>query len=330
MHGLPTRSGSELIDRLRAAVDAAGLPMLTNRHVTNLYANHDRRILGVTAKLPDRTEERIGCGSLILACNGYGANKWLVAKHIPELANALYFGHPGNEGDAVLWGEALGAALADMSGHQGHGSVAHPHNILITWATMMEGGFQVNVEGERFSDETQGYSEQAAVVLAQKYGIAFSIFDARIAAIARQFEDFRNAETQGAISTAATPESLAVMIKVSERALAATFREVASMRRGSSTDEFGRNWSAGMPLTAPFHAVKVTGALFHTQGGLAIDTDTRVKRVDGAIVENLYAVGGAARGISGPMASGYLSGNGLVTAVTLGRIAGRQAAARYA
>jgi fumarate reductase flavoprotein subunit len=330
MHGLPTRSGSELIDRLRAAVEAAGLPMLTNRHVTNLYANHDRRILGVTANLPDGTEERIGCGSLILACNGYGANKWLVAKHIPELANALYFGHPGNEGDAVLWGEAMGAALADMSGHQGHGSVAHPHNILITWATMMEGGFQVNVEGERFSDETQGYSEQAAVVLAQKDGIAFSIFDARIAAIARQFEDFRNAETQGAISTAATPESLAVMIKVSERALAATFREVASMRRGSSTDEFGRNWSAGMPLTAPFHAVKVTGALFHTQGGLAIDTDTRVKRVDGAIVENLYAVGGAARGISGPMASGYLSGNGLVTAVTLGRIAGRQAAARYA
>jgi fumarate reductase flavoprotein subunit len=192
---------------------------LANRHVTTLYANHDRQILGVAAKLPDGTEERIGCGSLILACNGYGANKSLVAKHIPELADALYFGHPGNQGDAVLWGEALGAALADMSGHQGHGSVAHPHNILISWATMMEGGFQVNVEGERFSDETQGYSEQGAIVLAQKGGIAFSIFDARIAAIARQFEDFRNAESQGAILTAATPEALAATIKVPEHAL---------------------------------------------------------------------------------------------------------------
>jgi fumarate reductase flavoprotein subunit len=330
MHGLPTRSGSELIDRLRAAVEAEDIPILTNRHVTTLYAKHDRQILGVAAELPDGTEERIGCGSLILACNGYGANKSLVAKHIPELADALYFGHPGNQGDAVLWGEALGAALADMSGHQGHGSVAHPHNILITWATMMEGGFQVNVEGERFSDETQGYSEQGAIVLAQKGGIAFSIFDARIAAIARQFEDFRNAESQGAILTAATPEALAATIRVPEHALAAAFRDVASRRLESYNDKFGRNWSAGMPLTAPFHAVKVTGSLFHTQGGLAIDTNTRVKRGDGISVENLYAAGGAARGISGPMASGYLSGNGLVTAVTLGRMAGRQTAERCA
>lgn len=330
MHGLPTRSGSELIDRLRAAVEAEEIPILTNRHVITLYANHDRRILGVAAKLPDGTEERIGCGSLILACNGYGANKSLVAKHIPGLADALYFGHPGNQGDAVLWGDALGAALADMSGHQGHGSVAHPHNILITWATMMEGGFQVNVDGERFSDETQGYSEQAGIVLAQKGGIAFSIFDARIATIARQFEDFRHAQSQSAIFAADTPEALAAMIKVPEQNLAATFRDVTIVQAGIGSDQFGRDWSGNAPLKAPFHAVKVTGALFHTQGGLVIDIDARVKCVDGGIIENLYAVGGAARGVSGPLASGYLSGNGLLTAVTLGRISGRQAAERQA
>ena len=36
--------------------------------------------------------------------------------------------------------------------------------------------------------------------------------------------------------------------------------------------------------------------------------------------------GGAARGISGPGAWGYLAGNGLTTATVLGRIAGRSAA----
>ena len=109
---------------------------------------------------------------------------------------ALYFGHAGNRGDAVLWGEALGAELRAMSGYQGHGSVAHPHGILITWAVIMEGGFQVDAQGKRFSDETHGYSEQAAVVLQKPGGVAFDIFDARIAAIARQFEDFRTAEAQ--------------------------------------------------------------------------------------------------------------------------------------
>jgi fumarate reductase flavoprotein subunit len=322
MHGLPSRSGAELVDRLRAAVEARDIPILTEAHVTDLIARRDGTIRGFVAQRPDGSEERIGCRALVLACNGYGGNKELVARHIPELATALYFGHPGNQGDAVLWGEALGAEIRDMSGHQGHGSVAHPHGILITWATMMEGGFQVNQAGERFSDETHGYSEQAAVVLHEPDGVAFSIFDARIAAICRQFEDFRNAETQGAVLRADDPETLARLIKVPPAALAGTFAEVA--RR--ATDRFGRDWSRATPLAPPYCAVRVTGALFHTQGGLVVDADARVKRRDGSALPNLFAAGGAACGVSGPHASGYLSGNGLLTAVTLGRIAGRSAA----
>jgi fumarate reductase flavoprotein subunit len=83
------------------------------------------------------------------------------------------------------------------------------------------------------------------------------------------------------------------------------------------------------PLAPPFHAVRVTGALFHTQGGLVVDEAARVLRPDGQALPNLFAAGGAACGVSGPLASGYLSGNGLLTAVVLGRLAG-QAAARHA
>jgi fumarate reductase flavoprotein subunit len=68
--------------------------------------------------------------------------------------------------------------------------------------------------------------------------------------------------------------------------------------------------------------VRVTGALFHTQGGLAVDGQARVLRPDGRALPNLYAAGGAACGVSGSRASGYLSGNGLLTAVALGRLAG--------
>ncbi|HXE87993.1 MAG TPA: FAD-dependent oxidoreductase [Hyphomicrobiaceae bacterium] len=326
MHGLPSRSGAELIDRLRAAVEARGIPILTSAHVTTLIAAPDGRVRGLVAQRPDGTEERVGCNALVLACNGYGGNKDLVARHIPELADALYFGHPGNQGDAALWGTALGAALEDMSGHQGHGSVAYPHGILITWATMMEGGFQVNAEGCRFSDETHGYSEQAAVVLAQPEGIVFSIFDARIARVARQFEDFRNAEAQGAVLAVDTVEALAALIEVPGAALGQTFAHVERCRRERTRDGFGRDWSATAALEPAYHAVKVTGALFHTQGGLAVDATARVLRPGGTRLPNLFAAGGAARGVSGPKASGYLSGNGLLTAITLGQAAGRAAA----
>jgi fumarate reductase flavoprotein subunit len=69
------------------------------------------------------------------------------------------------------------------------------------------------------------------------------------------------------------------------------------------------------PLQAPFHAIKVTGALFHTQGGLEVDAHCRVMKTNGQVLTNLYAAGGAARGVSGRGADGYLAGNGLLSAV---------------
>lgn len=192
MHGLPTRSGQELVDRLRAAAEAVEVPILTEAAARTLFLAEDgRTIAGVGLVRPDGTEERIACRSLVLACNGYGGNRELVRRHIPELADALWFGHDGNRGEALLWGEALGAELRHLSGHQGHGNVAHPHGILITWTTIMLGGIQVNAAGERFSDETDGYSEQAARVLAQPGGFAWTVFDERIAHAARAFADYR-------------------------------------------------------------------------------------------------------------------------------------------
>ncbi|MCK5623333.1 MAG: FAD-binding protein, partial [Alphaproteobacteria bacterium] len=72
--------------------------------------------------------------------------------------------------------------------------------------------------------------------------------------------------------------------------------------------------------------IRVTGGLLHTQGGLAVDDRTRVLDRAGRPFVNLFAGGGAACGVSGPAHWGYLSGNGLLSAVTLGRIAGREAA----
>jgi fumarate reductase flavoprotein subunit len=323
MHGLPSRSGGELIDRLREAAANAGVDILCNAHATALFAQPDGRIAGVAIERPDGSQERIGCGALILACNGYGGNKDLVRRHIPELGTALYFGHEGNQGDALLWGQALGAATRHLSGHQGHGSVAHPHGILITWATITEGGIQVNLRGERFSNESRGYSEQATVVLQQPEGLVWTVFDARIAGVARQFEDFRQAEALGAVLAATTIEELARQMGVPAEALTITMNEVSGLKYRNETDRFGRNFTGSPPLQPPYHAVKVTGALFHTQGGLVVDRNARVVHEKGTLLPNLYAAGGAACGVSGSRAEGYLSGNGLLTAVGLGRIAGR-------
>src|SRR5689334_22882853 len=326
MHGLPSRTGRELIDRLRNAAEANEVVILPRRVAEELVADSNGCITGVKLVRDNGTHELIGCGVLILACNGFGGNPELVRRYIPEMANALYFGHPGNRGDAIVWGDSIGAMLSHLGAYQGHGSVATPHNILISWAVVMQGGIQVNREGRRFSDETDGYSEQAAEVLKQPGAVAWDVFDSRIAAVARQFEDFQQADRAGAVLTAGTVEQLAEAMHIPVAAFVADWKEVEKLKLSGGQDRYGRKFLADQLCKPPYHAVKVTGALFHTQGGVAVDPTGRVKRKNGAGFPNLFAAGGAAAGVSGSTAAGYLSGNGLLTATVLGRLAGVAAA----
>ena len=97
---------------------------------------------------------------------------------------------------------------------------------------------------------------------------------------------------------------------------------------GKKKCPFGRNFEHTSVLKGPpYYGVKVTGALFHTQGGLVVDKHARVLNKNGDRLPNLFAGGGSARGISGPSDSGYMAGNGLLTATTFGRLAGEAASA---
>src|SRR5205085_3004570 len=152
------------------------------------------------------------------------------------------------------------------------------------------------------------YSEAAVAVLAQPGGIAWNVFGEAQLALARDFPDFGEAEAAGALRTADDRNELAAIIGCAPSSLPAEI------------ERFG----------PPFHAVRVTGALFHTQGGLDIAADCRVRRTDGSIFPNLLAAGGAARGVSGNAVWGYLSGNGLLSAVAGGWIAAHTAAGQLA
>ncbi|MBD1548107.1 FAD-dependent oxidoreductase [Roseibium aggregatum] len=322
MHAVPEKTGAALLARLLAAAEQADIPVATDAPVTRLYADTDNRITAVEISRPDGQTEILGCKALILACNGYGGNRELVARHIPEIAGGMYYGHEGNKGDALLWGEALGAELKHLSGYQGHGSLAHPHGILISWALMMEGGIQVNTEGRRFSNEHGGYSEQAVHVLGQSDGIAWDIYDARIHAFALGFPDYVEAVKAGAIREASDVADLAKVTGLPEAVLAETLCDIAGYQAGRAQDPFGRDFTGKPGLAPPYYAVRVTGALFHTQGGLMIDDEARVLDRAGNPFPNLFAGGGAACGVSGPDVSGYLSGNGLLTAIAFGYLAG--------
>jgi fumarate reductase flavoprotein subunit len=321
MHALPQKTGAALMAALQAAVEAAGIPVLTQAVVDALVLDDEDRVIGIDYLRPDGQHETLGCSALLLACNGFGGNTHMVRTLLPEMAEATFGGHVGNDGSAILWGEALGARLRDLGGYQGHGSWVTPQGALMSWAVMMEGGVQLNSEGRRFHDETQGYSEAAVHVLAQPGGIAWNVFDTPLLALARGFPDFCDAEAAGALRRCDSVHALADCIGCEPTVLQAT---LDAMRVATPAPD-GRVFARG--LDAPYFAVKVTGALFHTQGGLDTAPDMRVLRQDGTPLPNLLAAGGAAGGVSGDAVWGYLSGNGLLSAVAGGHIAAATAAA---
>ena len=327
MHASPSRFGAELLSALLSAVERENIPVATSALVSDLYADADGRIRGVRVSRPDGKAEDMGCDALILACCGYGGDKEMIAKYIPEMVGAHFHGHRGNTGDAVKWGEALGASIKDMGSFQGHGAVATPHAIHLGWPAITEGGFQVNKHGKRFSNENAGYSEQALNVVRQPDHVAWQIWDMRCEKIAIQMHSHGEAQKAGAIKVCNSVEEIARMLGCDSATLAQTIADVEDITRGKTKDPFGRDFSGKPALQAPYCVVKIMGALFHTQGGLEVNKEARVLRPDGTPFPNLFAGGGAARGLSGPSDWGYLSGSGLLMATNLGRLAGEAAAA---
>ena len=326
MHGTPNRTGSELMGALCRAAERAGIDVLTNALVTDLYSDSNNKILGVKVLRTDGQTEEIGCDALILACCGFAGNSEMVEEYMPEIKEAEFFGHPGNKGDAIKWGKSLGADLADIGSYQGHGGLAAGRGVPILWPMIMEGGFQININGERFSDESLGYSEQAVKVVSQPKKIAWNIFDEKLHELMKEFEDYNNAIEANAIINADNTAELSALTGINKESLDKTIKEVEEMVEGKRKDSFGRDFTIKPKLESPYYTVKVTGALFHTQGGLVVNEHAQVMDKNKDPLPNLFAGGGSARGISGPSDWGYIAGNGLLTATTFGRLAGVSAA----
>lgn len=322
MHGVPEHTGAALMAALERTATGLGADLLTEAVVRELWVHADDHVLGVGYVRPDGHVEHLGCEVLVLACNGFGGNSAMVRELLPAMAEAAFGGHTGNDGSAIEWGRALGAGLLDLHGYQGHGSWITPQGALMSWATIMEGGIQVNTRGERFHDETQGYSEAAVHVLRQPGSVAWEVFDQALLPLTRSFPDFAPAEAAGALRHAADVGELATLIGCDVDTLARTLDAVDP----AVPDPLGRAFKRR--LSAPYCAVKVTGALFHTQGGLDVDAHCRVRHSSGRLLPNLLAAGGAARGVSGNDVWGYLAGNGLLSAVAGGWIAGATATER--
>lgn len=329
LHAPTSRRGQDLVDDLLAAAERRGIPLATGNKVVRLLGDA-RGVTGVEIELHGGARDAVEAGKVILAVNGYAGDKALVERFCPDIAGARYFGALGSTGEAIRWGETLGAGLGNMAAYQGYAAVSDPHGSLLSWTTIEKGGVLVDAAGQRFGDESAGYSGYTPNVMAAGPGCA-AIFDQRIFNVASLEEEFRELANYGGFKRGETIEAAASGAGLDVTAVANSVAAYNDAARGDRRDAFGRKDFGLAPLIGPFYICRIVPGLFHTQGGLMIDTSARVLRKDGQAIPNLFAGGGAAVGISGKRgAAGYASGNGLLTAIALGRIAGITAAEELA
>ena len=321
MHGPPTGYGTELAAALERAVRGEPrIDLLTGAPAAGLMWDGSR-VTGV--KTGDGNVE---AGAVLLALNGFGANERMVRHHLgARVADAVYYGSPNNTGEGIVWGADLGAATEHMGAYQGHASVAFPDGPLVTWGVVVNGAILINRHGRRFGNEMVGYSEFAAEVMSQPGAEAWEIFDEEVYEASRdtRLKEVLEAEKVHRFDSL---EEMGSVFGLPPEALAETIEETNRCARGAEADPFGREGFAGGPLETPFFGIHVRGALFHTQGGLKVDEKARVLRENGTVVPGLYAGGGTAAGVSGSGHAGYSSGNGLLAAAVLGKVAGEHAA----
>ncbi|WP_017934527.1 FAD-dependent oxidoreductase [Nocardioides sp. Iso805N] len=306
------QGGGRLMRHLHGLLDQRpGVVFVDEAPVVGLVSEPDRsaagcRVVGVEVA-QNGAVQRIRATHVVLASDGFAAHSALTEEHLAHLGQPFYGGVATSTGDALAWATGLGAQLRNMGAGLRSGLVVVDRGTRVSPALPFNGAVLVNTAGERFVDEeSKGYSGMAGVLQQQPGERAAMIWDDTAMAATRESEMMRETLASGGVRDLATPEELASALSLDVEATGRALTPMPGRRQ----------------LMAPYHLAWVTHGLLTTQGGLVIDPAGHVLDSHAAPIAGLYAGGGTACGLAGPTSDGYLSGNGLLSALGMGWIIG--------
>lgn len=162
-----------LIKKLEAD---SNVQILVNTPAVEL-AVKDGVVIGAFIKRDNDKMILVEAANTILATSGFAANKAMLEEYIPVMVNAYPLVAPGATGEGIIWGQNLGAGVANMKAYQGHGVFSEKFGASVDLNILYRGGILVNKEGFRFTNEHKGYSVLSPEVLAQPTGHVYMVFN---------------------------------------------------------------------------------------------------------------------------------------------------------
>lgn len=273
--------------------------------------------------------------AVVITSAGFTRNMEWIRSFKPDLATGGSFGSTRQQGDGIRMGMAAGAKLGNMWITQADtigsrmSDTMWPCMVIAIWKLPC---IFVSSDAKRHMPEDMYYEYQCKEIAKQDGGYVWSIWDQTITDMGGQVicvpavsEGCEKEIEAGYIFKSDTIADLATQIGVDPATLVATVDNYNAMMRAGVDTEMGRKSGLGEVIKAPFYSAKTVPAACDTAGGLVTDTDCKVLNVWDEPIPGLYAAGSTTSGWRGAIYQG--SGTAVSTAVTFGRIAGRNAAA---
>lgn len=311
------------------AAKAAGVNIMTQARVTGLVVDAGGRVVGVDIQHDGKAMRIKARKAVVLTSGGYGANAELLELFNPSMKNLGYVCSEESVGDGLLLALKVGAiAMRTSQGPLLVPDVEVEANNIFQWQTMQGGGIAVGEDGKRFVNEDSSYMTGELTtairnqISRQKAGNIWMIVNDS-AYLKHALEVHPVALAKGD-----TIAALAKATGLDAAALKATVDTYNQACAAKNDAAFGRKLSL-IPLDkGPFYAGKVRPGVVLTTGGIKTDGRARVIRHNGV------GQAGEAHGpIPGLLAAGQVvewsavGGWTVSGAFTMGRVAGREAAA---
>ena len=309
--------GIEIMRVLGERADKDHIDMRLNNRVTKILMKNGK-VSGVQVKTP-KGMETINAKAVILATGGFGANHKMVEKYRPELKGFSTTNHPGATGDGIILAQQVGAGLTDIEQIQIHPTVIKKNGALISESMRARGGFLLNKNGKRFTNELLTRDVVSANELKQPGGIAYLVIDNSIYSKNKMAQNYTAEKLMTKCDTIA---DVAKLIGVDEKVVQASFDQYHKAFDNKKDDLFGRPEMLIRMDQAPYFVAEVTPGIHHTMGGVKIDPQAEVLTPEKKPIPGLFAAGEVTGGVHG---GNRIGGNAVADTITFGRISANSA-----